>query len=281
MRSFLSLFFLVASVSGFCQNENSLLWKISGNGLKSPSYLFGTIHAIPKDDFFIPKNLIASFLECKSIVLETGLELTVSDSSLKKEVRMPEGYTLKDLYRRRDYKLIQQYFSDSLNGSIKNVLNIKPMWILSTISTRWLRNYVAYESMFISKAGENKKPVLGLETTSDQLALFNQVPLKQQALILLNSIKDRNKEQQNYTTALKAYLAQDIDQLNIEIHSQFKKYPKYYDIFFTGRNASWVTKIDRFIRDHSCFIAVGAGHLGGDEGLVIKLRRMGYIIDPL
>jgi uncharacterized protein YbaP (TraB family) len=281
MKLYIILLFLFTSAFAFGQNRKGLLWKISGNGLKESSYLFGTIHAIPKDDFFIPQGLIPSFLECKSIVLETGPTLTISDSSLKKELMMPNGHTIKELYKQRDYLFLQRYFIDSLKGSITNIINIKPMWILSFISTRWFQNYVAYESMFTNKATENNKALLGLETTEEQIEFFNQISLRQQAKILLNTVKNRQEEERYYATALQAYLMQDIDQLNNQIHSQFKKYTKYYDVFFTSRNASWVTKIDTLIRNQSCFIAVGAGHLGGQDGLIEKLQKMGYIINPL
>jgi uncharacterized protein YbaP (TraB family) len=281
MKIFSTILLLIISTSIFCQNKKSILWKISGNGLKEPSYLFGTIHAIPKDDFFIPQQLIQSFLECKNIVLETGSSINMSDSSLKKEIMMPHGRTIKDLYKKRDYQYLQQYFMDSLKLPITNVMTIKPIWILSVISPRWYQNYVGYESMFINKATENKKPVIGLETTQDQFAFMNQITTHQQALMLLNAIQEREKERRNYATTLQKFLVQDVDQINTEIKSQFKEYKNCYDIYFANRNIKWVTKINALIRNQSCFIAVGVGHLGGHDGLISKIKEIGYKVDPL
>jgi uncharacterized protein YbaP (TraB family) len=85
----------------------------------------------------------------------------------------------------------------------------------------------------------------------------------------------------NYNKTLQLYLKQDVDQLSRELNTQFKKYPRYFDTFFNKRNDKWVYKINEIVKSKSCFIAIGAGHLGGASGLVARLRKIGYKVEPL
>ena len=283
MKLFIKMFFLLISISCFAQNKKSLIWKISGNGLIESSYLFGTIHAIPKDDFFIPNFLKSSILECKNMVLEAGEEedLSITDTFLKNEFLMPNGQTIIKLYKPSDYEYLKNYFKDTLKISLTKLIFLKPTWILFAISPYWFKNHVAYESFLLNKAIETNKNIIVLETIKEKFAFFNKISIKQQSEMLLNSIKERVKERIKIQTLTKMYLEQDINQLNKEIKSQLKQYPKYYNNMITNRNALWINKIDSLIKKESCFIAVGAGHLGGKDGLIIKLKKLGYDVDPL
>jgi len=281
MRWVLSLFLCLLTLSGLCQNTQSLLWKISGNDLKKPSYLFGTIHAIPQSKFFINQEIITSFLDSDVIVLETGLDAKDSNSFNVTDISLANGQTLKELYRKNNYQFLEKYFIDTLHGSVKNLITFKPIFLIGVISSRWYKNYVGYESMFINKANENQKKIIGLDDSRDLLNLFNQVPIKEQASILLNTIKNRKRDSLNYNKTLQLYLKQDVDQLSRELNTQFKKYPRYFDTFFNKRNDKWVYKINEIVKSKSCFIAIGAGHLGGASGLVARLRKIGYKVEPL
>ena len=57
------------------QTNNSLFWQISGNGLEQPSYLYGTIHAIPQDDYFLGKKVSEKIKKAGTIVLLNNSDL--------------------------------------------------------------------------------------------------------------------------------------------------------------------------------------------------------------
>jgi uncharacterized protein YbaP (TraB family) len=280
MKLILGFLFCLMTTDAFCQTKNSLIWQISGNELTKTSYLFGTIHAIPQDKIFINQEVIAAFLKCDVIVLETSQSMTAQDSSTM-DYMMPRGSTLRDLYTKKDYEFLERYLIDTLKGSVEDLITFKPIWLINVISSRWYKNYVSYESMFITKAIENNKNIIGLDEFREMIDMINQVPLKEQASILLNTIKNRKSEELNYNCLLQLYLQQDVNQIHKQLIKQLNVYPKYFDLIFNNRNDKWIYRISKIVKDKSCFIAVGAGHLGGKLGLIAQLKKNGYKVEPL
>ena len=80
------------------ESKSSLLWKISGNGLSNTSYIFGTIHMIPKSDYFFYESWENCFDSCKALALEIDLNISKSEqiSLAKSKMMLPEGQSLKD-----------------------------------------------------------------------------------------------------------------------------------------------------------------------------------------
>ena len=216
MKLILGFLFFLTTTSTFCQTKNSLIWKITGNNLTKTSYLFGTIHAVPQDKFFINQEVIAAFLQSDIVVLETGQSMTKQDSSIN-HYKMPPGSTLRDLYSQNDYDFLEHYFIDTLKGSVKDLITFKPIWLINVVSSRWYKNYVSYESMFITKAIENNKNIIGLGEFREMINTINQVPLKEQASILLNTIRNRKSEENNYNYLLQSYLQQDVNQIHQQL----------------------------------------------------------------
>ncbi len=63
--------------------------------------------------------------------------------------------------------------------------------------------------------------------------------------------------------------------------SEFGSNTKYEDILLTNRNKSWISQLKNIMRKESVFVAVGAGHLVGEKGLINSLRKAGYKVEPL
>ena len=138
-RLILSSFFCFLSLCGFGQstdslssvdqNANSLLWKISGNGLSSSSWLFGTIHMIPEQDFFLTEPIENAFNESKKVVFEIDTDdmfnITNQFSLIMKSF-MNDGVKLNDLLSDEDYKLVSNHF-DEMGLPLMVFGRVKPM----------------------------------------------------------------------------------------------------------------------------------------------------------
>ena len=96
-------------------NENALLWKVTGKDLQQPSYVFGTIHMIGSEDFFLTDAMTSAFSESDRVVFEINME-EMSDMSvlfkLMGKITMEGGKTLKDLMSEEDYKLVHAHFKE-------------------------------------------------------------------------------------------------------------------------------------------------------------------------
>ncbi|MEO6759517.1 MAG: TraB/GumN family protein, partial [Saprospiraceae bacterium] len=95
--------------------EKSVFWKITGNGLKKPSYLLGTIHLIPASQFHLPAGASQALDKVQRVTFEIDMkEMTNfrTQLSLMTKAMMGGGKTLKDLLSPADYAFVHQKLAD-------------------------------------------------------------------------------------------------------------------------------------------------------------------------
>lgn len=268
--------------------EKSLLWQISGNGLKQPSYLFGTIHLIGKEDYFFPASLEDRLKATSQVTFEIDMDEMSSMESMMKIIGkafMKDGVTLKDLVSDEDYKIIEKKFEDK-GLPLQFLEKMKPM-LLSTFASMDLEgggmsNSKSYEMEIYSKAQSQKKESKGLETIEDQLAIFDSIPYKMQAQMLVESIKSSDQENKEYKQMVEIYKKQDIDLLSkVAVQDEGDGMSKYEDLFLFNRNQNWIPKMSALMKEKSTFFAVGAGHLGGVKGVIFLLKKAGFKVEAV
>lgn len=268
--------------------DKSLLWEISGNGLKKSSYLFGTIHLIGKEDFFFPKSLEDKISLAERATFEIDMDDMSSMESMFKIIGkafMKDGMTLKDLVTEKEYEAIETHFKDK--GLPLQLLDrMKPM-LLATFASMdmgdgGMADTKSYEMEIFAKVNEQNKPSDGLESVEDQLALFDSIPYKAQAQMLVESIKASNKENEEYKMLIDLYKKQDIETLaKISVDEKDSGIGGYADLFLYQRNKNWIPHFSRMMNEKSTFFAVGAGHLGGPQGVIQLLKKAGYKVTPI
>jgi len=272
----------------YVPQEKSLLWEISGNGLKSSSYLFGTIHLIGKEDFFFPKSLEDKIKLSERATFEIDMDDMSSMESMLKIIGkafMKDGLTLKDLVTEKEYLAIENHFKDK-GLPLQFLDRMKPM-LLATFASLDMGNggmedSKSYEMEIFAKFNEQNKPSEGLETIDDQLALFDSIPYKAQAQMLVESIKSSNKENEEYKMMIDLYKKQDIETLaKVTVDEKDGGIGGYSDLFLYKRNKNWIPHIARMMNEKPTFFAVGAGHLGGPKGVIQLLKKAGYKVTPV
>lgn len=261
--------------------HSSLLWKISGNGLSSPSYIFGTIHALPQGRFFLPDSVEVVLTLCDKVVLEIDMDDPGMMEELQQEMLMADN-SLEKILSPTDYELVEKFFIDSLKMPLAALATVKPM-LLSTFMLPKIigQNPASYEGTFVQMAGALGKEVLGLETVKEQISYVDRVSLDQQAKMLVDGIVNFNTSKQDYATMLTAYETQNIDDIYTYMLQTSKEFNEFEEVFLKQRNRNWVPRIGKFAKESSCFFAVGSGHLGGGEGVVSLLRKAGYTVVPV
>ena len=85
---------------------------------------------------------------------------------------------------------------------------------------------------------------------------------------------------QEFDEMIRLYKKQDITGL-YDLVAKEEGFPKFKSRFISGRNKTWVPRIKTIIHKKNSFIAVGAGHLWGEEGLINLLREEGYEVRPV
>ncbi|HNR09347.1 MAG TPA: TraB/GumN family protein [Saprospiraceae bacterium] len=268
--------------------EKSLLWEISGNGLTKPSYLFGTIHLIDKSEFFFPATLEEKLKACERATFEIDMDEMSSMESMFKIIGkafMKDGLTLRDLLTEAEYKVVEDHFSEK-GLPLQFLDRMKPM-LLATFASLdlgqgGLSDTKSYEMEIFARVNEQNKPSDGLETVDDQLSIFDSIPYQTQAKMLMESIKSSDTENEEYKKLIELYKKQDIETLvKISVGEGDGGVGEHADLFLYQRNRNWIPHMSRMMKEKPTFFAVGAGHLGGPQGVINLLKKAGFKVSAV
>lgn len=262
---------------------NSLLWEVSGNGLTSPSYLFGTFHLLCKEDVQFSKAL-KDALERSALVY---MELDMDDPSVMLGgltlMNMKNGRKLKDLFKEDEYKRIEAYFRDSLKTPLTMFQGMKPMMLLSLIYPRLMscNTMSGVEMQLMNLAQHGKKEIRGLETMAFQASMLDSIPYEMQAAELLKTVDSPLQSKRLLDSMIQAYKNQDMVALERMMNDDSYGLDGDQDLLLGKRNSNWVAQLKVIMHKQPVFVAVGTGHLPGPEGVIALLKKEGYTVKPV
>lgn len=268
-------------------SEKTLLWQISGNGLQKPSYLFGTIHLVCKEDAMLGDSLLSAIHNAEQVYFEVDMDNLMEIFGVIRQMKMKNDTTLADLLSEEEYKKIKQWFENKNSLLPFSMLETyKPLLAASTIMESGMpcEGAVAMEQVIMEEAKKYKKRVNGLETMAYQMSIFDSIPYKIQAQQLLKFIEDEGKvsnASKEYDELQQAYKDQDLDKLDELIRRNDLGIARFEEILLYNRNRNWVNKLKTILPEKSIIIAVGAGHLPGNQGVISLLRKEGFTVKPL
>ncbi len=268
-------------------NFNTLLWQISGNGLQRPSYLFGTIHMICSDDAALSDSLKNAIQNSDAVYFEVDMDNLFEMLGVVRKMKMRNDTTLADLLDKEDYEKVKKYFEDKGTILPFSILETyKPLLAASMLMEGGTecQSPEAMEEVIMKEAKLHSKNVKGLETMSYQMSIFDTIPYKMQAMQLVKYIDDAGKgetDNKEYDKLLQAYKDQDLSKLEEITKTTDMGIANFTDILLYNRNRNWVEKLKTILPDKSILVAVGAGHLPGDKGVINLLRKAGYTVKPV
>jgi len=283
MRYVLLLFTLFISLFSNAQElEKSLLWKISGNGLNKPSYLFGTIHLTC--DTSLDENTLNALEATEQLYLELDMDDKSIQMQMMKLMMMKDGAKLSTLLSAEDFKILDEFMKKNLNMSVKLFDSFKPFMISSMLFPKMLdckSKSVESELMKITK--EQNEEIFGLEKAEDQMKVFDEISYQDQADELLKTVKDNlEKDKKEFQEMITIYQNKDIEgMLKMMDDSDNKITSENQDVLLNNRNKNWIPIMIKIMKDKPTFFGVGAGHLAGEEGVIKLLRKKGYKVEAV
>ena len=269
------------------QEPSSLLWKIEGND-KHASYLFGTIHMIDEASYFFTKEMQTAFDTAASLALEFNLENAMdlgSQMGLLQQAFMRGDTTISDLVSDEEYKMIKSHFDD-MGIPFFFLERIKPMFLTIFASEDIfsgggsMDDIKSYELELVKKAKLQSMPMEGLETMEYQISIFDSIPYRAQAEMLINTIQAGDEGDEGLDSLVYYYTKQDLRNLDRLINSD-ETTKKYRSLLLDNRNRNWIPVMEGLMSKQSMFFAVGAGHLSGTMGVIQLLRDKGYTLSPI
>jgi len=278
LRSFLIVLIaggLTTSASSQTNLENSLFWEINHPETEHTSYLFGTMHALPEKDFSIPEILTQKIDESEVLYQEIDMG-NLDQMEVLNKMMLPEGKSLKQVLPEKEYKEFSAMLKkfNIPQSQLDFLSNMKPIASYGIILNTILENPQVYEKELTAIAKEKGTAIKGLETLDFQFALFDSIPMTKQVNMFYKS--DFEKEIQKQ---INTYKKQDINQMYLSVKSS-----EYGDIekqLLTRRNQKWADTLSLKMTEKPVFIAVGAAHLAGENGLIPLLRSKGYSVEPV
>ena len=291
-NSILRFLTFLISVTSFGQKQaesnNTLLWQISGNGLQRPSYLFGTIHMLCKDDAVLSDSLKKAISNCNEVYLEVDMDNLFEIMNLMTHLRMRNDTTLADLMSKEDYTKVKNFFEQKGGMLPFSMLETyKPFLAVSTLQESAVpcESAVAMEQLIVDEAKKNRKDIKGLETMAYQAGIFDSIPYKIQADQLIQYVDsasvENNSESKEFRELSDAYKSQNLDKLEELSNKSDISLTNFSDLLLYNRNHNWVEKLKTLMPSKSLLIAVGAGHLPGQKGVINLLRKAGYVVKPV
>ena len=277
------LFYAQGNVTEFPMEESSLLWKISGKNVKGDAYLFGTMHLIEKDYFIFPKKLQKVVKKSDALVME--LEGLPNQTEAVGYVMLKEG-SFFDYFSPEQTDTILRWakvkFRMEEATFRSSFSNMKPFAVTQlAIQLHFIGKTESYELSFEELAKSANIEIIGLETIAEQMSLFDNLTQEQQAEMVMESIRTGDKSIELVKKMQTVYQSQEIDQLYSLILDEGGVIQEEQADFLDNRNKKWIPQIEQIVSEKNAFIAVGAGHLGGPNGVIRLLEKEGYTLTPI
>ena len=280
MRILFTLLVAFSSVLSFAQEKNSLLWEISGNGLKESSYLYGTMHVSKKIAFRLDDVFYEALDQSDVVALESDPSTWLEDEDNMRNMAYAYGNSnvTKGFYAR------SFSFKNPKKENIASYLAFEDRVINNILyrTSEYSQNFEedTYLDMFIYQAGQKfGKTIVALEDLEESSTLVGRASL--------NAVKQKPDEwlqkkmqQQDPMFLLQdAYRERNINLLDSIDQAMYTEH--YLKNMLYIRNENMAKRLDSVMHDNKVFTGIGAAHLPGEKGVISLLRTRGYTVQPL
>ena len=266
------------------QLDNTLLWKISGNGLSRSSYLYGTMHVLCAGDATISDSLKLAIKYADEIYFELDMDNMGEMLGAMKYLRMNDGKKLSELLSKEEYAKVEEYFKHNAVPLPLAMMNrFKPYFISSLIGEQMMScdQKNGMEELIMRESKKYSKEIKGLETTEFQASIFDSIPYEKQAKDLVSYIDSIDSYKAVTMEMIDVYRQQNLERMDSLMHKSDPGMDEYMDILLYGRNRHWVDQMPEIMKGKCILFAVGAGHLPGEQGVISLLRKKGYKVTPM
>lgn len=263
------------------EDEKTLLWEITGKNIKAPSYLFGTIHIMCPGDLKVSELLKQKFSSTQQLFLELKMDEPGMMMEMMQGMKMKNSSTIKGLLGKINYDSVNTIFKRSTGIQLDMLNSTKPILVVSMIYPFLLGcTPDSWENTFQKMAIKQNKPLLGLETLTEQMNVLESIPYKEQADMLVKTLFQMDSTKNVFLNMLEVYKQKDVEAL-YKLTTSDEGFGIYERDLLENRNHKWIKTITTQAEIIPTFFAFGAAHLGGNHGVINLLRKEGYSVKPV
>ena len=261
------------------KNKQSLLWEVTKSPSSPVSYLFGTMHIKDQRAFRLQQMVYQKIIACEAFATEFNLD-DANPAGAIHFTQLPPGQRLSDFYSPRQYAKMERMLFKAFGLQLSLFQGFQPMLLANFISEKILSNDMPFslDEHLFRFAKAQQKEIKGIETYEEQMAIFHKIPFDYQlkALLWMSKHVSRHRKQLLQMTAV--YEKGDLRQI---YQSTKKNAGGLRKMLLFNRNQIMAERIRPIMEEQSLFAAIGAGHLGGQKGVLRLLKAYGFRLKPI
>lgn len=260
---------------------NALLWQISKQGA-APSYVFGTIHVSDERITTLPEPVKSALTNADIFVMEA---LPSAEEAL----------VLSQMMFYADGGTLNEYLDDALFNRVAKILlrhqfPVEAVSLMKPWAAYLMMNYPVSDGLPLDLklyeiANEHGAKTMGLETLAEQGAVFNDMAVDAQLGLLLDTVCNHDAVIESIEEMKLLYLERDLSGLmNAGLNNAYIEEPIYQGLkkrLLTDRNRLMTQRMLDVLNEGNAFIAIGALHLPGEDGVIARLNQLGYKISAI
>jgi len=277
--------FSTALAEARAESAQHMLWALHGK--HNTVYMLGSIHTLRASDYPLAAALLDAYRDSKSLIMEINLD-EIDSSEIQAEMlssaALPEGKSLRDVMGTARYAEASR-LAGEVGLDLAMFDQFAPWFVAEAISQLQLMQLgfdpsSGVEMHLLGRARADGKSVDGLETARDQIALFEAMPLDNQAEYLLASLRQAHDLPKEVDDMVRAWQRGDTRWFESEIKTDVGRDPALYQSLLVARNRKWIARIERLLDDDKNYLViVGTAHLVGRDSVIELLKRDGVGAD--
>ncbi len=285
LSKFLVLLSMFYTGSQLTAQADGILWKVSGNGLSKPSYIFGTIHLYCNPENLLTQPLVDAAKASDVVAMELNLNDYNTLVAIYTSSMAPVKKPLSEMLTKAQYKTVDSAIRVVLKDSISTYNAKSPIammgYLYGSNDVMGCAQPMPVDFSIAQLAKQLGKETYGLESFEFQDSVLKAIPDSIQVKWLMDFCGNMGKSKKEFGDFISSYDAQlsnKLYELSVTVSPEFELYK---ELLLTDRNNSWVNFLKENMTSYAIFTAVGAGHLGGDDGLIAQLKKAGYTLTPI
>ncbi len=269
-------------------DASGLAWRVT-----SPDgaclYLVGTVHAARPDFYPLPAAITDAFEAADTLAMEvntTAIDPGAAARFGRDNGTLTNGRTLEDVLGAEDWRRASEW-GRQLGVPQRRLSRMRPWLAAVTLVSLEIRRMgldseLGMEMHFAGRAVERDMPIVELETLVEQLSALSNLSPAAEAAFLKQSLTTPDEFAATVNNIVDSWLAGDADAMETVLDDSYDGAEEIYDAVMRARNKRWLPAIERMLTtDQVHFVAVGALHMVGEDGLVKLLERRGYSVERL
>jgi uncharacterized protein YbaP (TraB family) len=271
------------------------VWRVTN--AKAPFYLVGSIHALSKKDYPLPKPYEIALKESNRFVFEFDPRRHAEfEKRFEAAAKYPPGQDIRSKIhpellawlRKNMFTIMPEGRRENGErlGSFDSQLRYKPWWIAQHLATpaAYSKTSASHglDNYFVDHAMKTGKEIAGLESVNEHVAVMGGLSDRDGEFMLQDALSQPDNREKEFSRMYKAWRKGDTNALwKGDAHLRAKA-PKIAARFVDDRNVKWVPRIEAELRTGKpTAVVAGALHFSGPHSIVVLLQKRGYLIEQL